>query len=155
MIPNFSFLLPGILAGSSRPGDYGGTLPEHLTFLHDQGIRGVISLTEDSLPRAALAEAGLDYLHLPVIDFEPPSHEQLVSGVAFIDDHRERGDAVLVHCRAGIGRTGTMLAAYLVSRGAPPDEAMAQVRALRPGSIETIGQEEAIRLYAVHRGSGR
>jgi atypical dual specificity phosphatase len=51
---------------------------------------------------------------------------------------------VNVHCRAGKGRTGTVLAAYFVSKGMSAAEALQRVRELRPGSIETPEQEHAI-----------
>ncbi len=54
----------------------------------------------------------------------------------------------MVTCAAGIGRTGTILASYLVNTGYDADEAIAYIRQLRPGSIQTDGQEEAVRQYA-------
>ena len=59
-----------------------------------------------------------------------------------------------VHCGAGLGRAGTLLAAYLVSQGCDAEEAMARVRRARPGSIETIEQEQAVREYAERRRRG-
>jgi atypical dual specificity phosphatase len=56
---------------------------------------------------------------------------------------------VAVHCGGGLGRTGTLLACYLVSaEGLPADAAIARVRAARPGSVETEDQEQAVRRYA-------
>jgi protein-tyrosine phosphatase len=49
---------------------------------------------------------------------------------------------------AGYGRTGTVLAAYLVAKGAEPEEAIDRVRRARPGSIETVEQEHAVHLFA-------
>ena len=56
----------------------------------------------------------------------------------------------MVHCSAGLGRTGTMLASYLVQRGSNTAEALAQVRKRRPGSIETADQELAVCDYEVY-----
>lgn len=53
--------------------------------------------------------------------------------------------AVGVHCALGFGRTGTMLACYLVKeRGLAAGDAIAEIRRLRPGSIETYEQEKAV-----------
>jgi atypical dual specificity phosphatase len=55
---------------------------------------------------------------------------------------------VAVHCGAGLGRTGAVLAAYFVARGMTANNAVGRVRRLRPGSIETDEQAEAVELYA-------
>ena len=55
---------------------------------------------------------------------------------------------VAVHCGAGLGRTGTVVAAYFVTRGLGPREAIVKVRDLRPGSIETVEQERAVEAFA-------
>ena len=53
-----------------------------------------------------------------------------------------RGERVLVHCRGGLGRAGSVAARLLVEFGAAPVDAIAQVRVARPGAIETREQEQ-------------
>jgi atypical dual specificity phosphatase len=141
MILNFSVVIPGKLAASGEPGST-GDLGAELDFARAQGIGAVVSLTERGLPKRTVSKHHLEHLHLPVVDYTPPSLEQIRTFVEFVD----RADrAVLVHCRAGIGRTGTMVGAYLVSRGATAKDAIQTVRRMRPGSIETRAQEGILR----------
>ncbi len=73
--------------------------------------------------------------------------------VQFISKSLSEGRPVGVSCGAGLDRTRTILACYLVSQGYGADDAISEVRRKRPGSIETDGQEAAIRAYSdvIHR----
>lgn len=137
MPENFSFLIEGKLAASGLPG-WAQYLDDDLDEIRAEGITAIVSLTERPLPAQDVQRRGFAYRHLPVVDFTPPSLEQFREFTRFVDDH---DGPVLVHCRAGIGRTGTMLAAYLIAHGMPAKEALQQVRAQRPGSVETREQE--------------
>lgn len=147
----FSWVLDGRLAGLAYPGHTHGLATE-LDWMAAQGVRLLVSLTGAPPDPTLVADAGLDSLHLPVVDFQPPSPEQVDAFVAAVDAALLADDAVAVHCAAGRGRTGTMLAMYFVHRGLDGAAAIEHVRALRPGSIETQGQEQAILAYsaAVH-----
>ena len=68
--------------------------------------------------------------------------------VLFISKAIAAGRPVGVSCGAGLGRTGTMLACYLVSNGLDAEKAINEVRAKRPGSIETKAQSDAVHAYA-------
>lgn len=146
---NFSFVVEGVLAGLARPSDDDiGALPSH-------GIAGLVSLTEAPLNRDAVANRGLKYLHLPIRDFGVPSMEAVEAFVDFVRRVRtDGGGAAAVHCGSGMGRTGTLLACFLVSEGRGAAEAVAEVRRLRPGSIETDGQERFIASWDNRLGSG-
>jgi protein-tyrosine phosphatase len=67
------------------------------------------------------------YLWLPVPDHTEPPPEQLLIGAQFIDAAVQSKQRVLVHCKMGIGRSPTMVAAYLVWRGSPIDDAIETV----------------------------
>jgi atypical dual specificity phosphatase len=146
MLQNFSYILDGVLAGSALPGRY-GELRADLSEARAMGITAIVSLNERGLHRATIAEEGFRYLHLPVEDYKPPTLAQVEEFVAFVDAERARGGAVMAHCVAGIGRTGTMLAAYLVKEGRTAPEAIREVRTRRRGSIETTEQEDLIAMY--------
>jgi atypical dual specificity phosphatase len=142
-LPNFSWLLPDLLAGCGRPRG-----PEAVAYLAQSGVRRLVTLTEDPLPPEWLVAAGVEGLHVPVADFGAPTAAQLADAVDALQASIEAGEPAAVHCAAGMGRTGTVLAALLVRRGATPDDAIAEVRRLRPGSIETPAQVAAVRDYA-------
>ncbi|MCC6545553.1 dual specificity protein phosphatase family protein [Candidatus Sumerlaeota bacterium] len=143
MLRNFSFVIDGVLAGCAMPG-LQGPLSGDLAEARKKGVVGVVSLTQRAFFPAVVQESGIRYLHLPVEDFTAPTPEQMQQFTTFVDQVRAEGGAVMVHCFAGVGRTGTMLAAYLVKEGMTAQQAIDRVRELRPGSIETHQQEDAV-----------
>ena len=129
------------LPGRDRP------LDQDAAFLEQEGVRLLVSLTDEAPDSDALSSHSIEQVHIPVRDFTPPSLEQMTEFVALVEDSVATGKPVGVHCTAGLGRSGTMAAAYLVSTGESAEDAMATVRGLRPGSIETEAQENAIRHF--------
>jgi atypical dual specificity phosphatase len=145
------FVVDGVLAGIAHPG-WGTELRGRLAELRRAGITAVVSLSASAPDPEEVRSAGLRHLHAPVGDFSAPSGGDLERIVAFIDEVASSGGATAVHCTSGRGRTGTVLAAYLVARqGLSPDEAIRRVRELRPGSVETDSQEEAVFDFARRR----
>ena len=128
--------------------------PDGLAGLAEQGVGVVVNLHERSHDAERLARFGLTEIHLPVPDFTPPTADQLTRGVRAINRALSAGQCVAVHCAAGLGRTGTLLACYLVSTGLEPKAAIARIRAVRPGSVETSEQQAAIEAFAVRVTSG-
>ncbi len=139
---NFSWVVPGQLAGFSRPRQ-----PESLDWLRSQGVELVLTLTENPLPRAWVNDAGIMVLHEPIPDYHAPTLEQLERCVDSILKAHEKKIGVGVHCHAGIGRTGTILAAYLISQGKTARDALRELRGMRPGSVETSEQEDVLISY--------
>ena len=119
-----------------------------LAWLRRSGVEILISLTETPVPRQWVNEAGMMVVNVPVPDMEPPTDRQLDHLLDTIRKAHASRMGVAVHCGAGLGRTGTVLAAYFVTRGMAAKEAVAKVRDLRPGSVETAEQERAVEAYA-------
>jgi atypical dual specificity phosphatase len=142
--PNrFSWIESPFLAAMARP-----SAADELVWVRDQGIQVIITLTENPLPRAWVNDAGLMAVHVPVPDLMAPSRAQFETCVGVLRKARGNSFGAVVHCAAGIGRTGTIIAGWFVAEGLDPDEAIAKIRSLRPGSVETPAQEAAIREFA-------
>lgn len=144
----FYWVIEGRLAGCSRPGAYGQSIADDLAILRDHGIQSVLTLTETPVLAHELEAAGLDTLHLPVDDFFAPTTQQMLQALAYIDASLAESMPVAVHCLAGQGRTGTILAAWLLRSGLSADEAISEIRALAPGAIESAPQVAALRRWA-------
>ncbi len=146
---NFSFVIENRLAGLAFPCL---VRPDSLwiEFLEKRGISLLVNLTEQEY------EAGkgrLDILHFPVPDFEAISLD-------YMDQIWDRyvclppGEAMGVHCLAGRGRTGMVLACIAARElDMRPLDAVFYIRGLRPGSIETGVQEELVEEWIYSRCS--
>lgn len=135
-VRGFSWVEEGVLAAMPYPRD--------LDAVGAEGVTTLVSLTELPLDAEALESAGLQSLHLPVADFTAPTLQQMSTFVQTVEEGRLTDQPVGVHCAAGLGRSGTMAAAWFVYSGMTADEALAEVRIRRPGSVETLSQEQAI-----------
>lgn len=145
----FSWVVPNRIAGLAAPSAL-----EDLIWLRENGIELLMTLTEDPLPKRWINDAGMMAVHIPIPDFEAPSPRQLELAIDSISKALKGHMGIAVHCQAGKGRTGTILAAYFVSEGLTPTEAIKKVRSFRPGSIETSEQERAIEQYSRLRDAG-
>ncbi|KAJ3613841.1 hypothetical protein NHX12_020086 [Muraenolepis orangiensis] len=136
---NFSWVEPGKVAGLGLP-----RIPQEYQYLLDQGIRHLVCLCE-STPPDHHSRPQLRLHHIGVVDFTPPSPEQLDAVLSIVEEANAKGEGVAVHCMHGLGRTGTVLACYLVGRrGLSGADAIREIRRLRQGSIETTEQEKAV-----------
>lgn len=158
----FYWLIDGALAGCGRPGGWRrhaaaddpallAALDADLAQLRERGIEAVLTLTETPLAAGALERHGLTGLHIPIEDLRAPTPEQFQDSLAFIDRQRALGRRVVVHCLVGQGRTGSILAAYLIRGGLDAPSALRQLRAVCPGAVENPEQEEALAAFAARR----
>lgn len=149
-------LLAGCYPGGKRPQD----VARRLGALLDAGFDAFIDLTEPGeLPPYQLYLPGhVRYARKPIPDHGVPRQAaQMGEIMAELDAALAEGRRVYVHCRAGIGRTGTVIACHLVARGLDGDAAIAELNALWLGSDrsdtwpevpETAEQIEFIRDWA-------
>ncbi|XP_056249259.1 dual specificity protein phosphatase 23b isoform X1 [Seriola aureovittata] len=136
---NFSWVEPDKLAGLALP-----RMTSEYQYLLDNGIKHLVCLCErkppyhDSCPELQLH-------HIKIADFTPPSPSQIDRFLSVVEEANSKGEGVAVHCMHGHGRTGTMLACYLVkTRKISGIDAINEIRTLRRGSIETHEQEKAV-----------
>ncbi len=97
--------------------------------------------------RESLNELGIELVHSPVPDFGVPAKEQAAELVNSILGDIRSGKNILIHCMGGLGRTGTIAACVLAGTGIAPGDAVAKVRAVRPGTLETAAQADFVRGY--------
>src|ERR1051325_6200564 len=89
---------------------------EEYQWLRQQGIQLVICLAEDSPPRTWINEAGLFSMHIPIEDMHPPTQQQIDRCMNAIKKANGNKMGVGIHCTAGLGRTGTMIACWLIQQ---------------------------------------
>ncbi|GIW81916.1 MAG: hypothetical protein KatS3mg105_3723 [Gemmatales bacterium] len=143
---NFSWIEKPLLAACGRPREL-----EELQWLREQGIDILLSLTETPPFHRWIDEAGLMLVHVPVEDWHAPTQEQIDQCISTIDKAHENSMGVTVHCHGGAGRTGTIIACYFVAKGMSPQQALARIRTMRPDSVETSEQEQAVFEYGRRR----
>jgi len=141
---NFSWLIDQKLAGSGMPTSF-----DELDWVVQQGVKSIVTMTENSLPNEWVKD--LNYLHVPTPDLTAPDMDRIDSAVEFIHQQINNKVPVMVHCAAGMGRAGTILACYLIKyQKYSAKEAIEKVRKERPGSIQSDVQEMAIGFYEKH-----
>ena len=152
------WVIPERLAGMPIPFIHparrmsgGGGLEDYaddLMTLHNAGIRVVVSLLNLPSDESVYNAAGFSFLCLPIPDGGAPTFEQAAQFVRLVKEMHASGQAVAVHCEAGLGRTGTMLAAYLISTGLTAAEAIRLIRTVEKSAIETERQIQFLEKYA-------
>ncbi len=140
---NFSWVINDKLAGCGLP-----VTENEFKWVVEKGIKSIVTVREVPLPSEWFDGTDIDYLHLRTEDFGAPTLEEMEEAVNFIDKEIQRGRPVLVHCAAGKGRTGAVLAAYMMKKqNLTAKQAIERMRIKRPGSVQSITQETALSMY--------
>jgi protein-tyrosine phosphatase len=162
---------PGLIGITFCPGKQGDSvfgrpwqrdLAADLDVVQRWGAETVVSLIEDhefrllgvSALGAMVLARGMSWLHLPIPDMQPPGPRFEAEWADVRPQLRavlHSGGRVLVHCRGGLGRAGTVAARVLIDLGHAPEDAIQRVRVVRPGAIETAAQEAYLRGLAARR----
>jgi len=145
----FRWTISRVLGGMAQPGLY-GDLERDIRWLKELEIKRVVNLTELAGANDELLAAGIEVTHFPIVDMSVPQLEETARLCEVLNEDIEQSRAVAVHCRAGQGRTGTILASLLVYRGQEPMLAIERVRRSNPKYIETVEQAQFVELFAQH-----
>ena len=135
---NFSWIIEEKLAGSAIP-----TSKDEIDWIKQEGVKSIVTIREEPLKDEWIKD--VNYLHVHSNDMGIPEFSDLVNSVDFIHQRITNDEPVMVHCLAGLGRTGTILACYLIKyEDMTADDAIEKVRRERHGSIQSFSQEEII-----------
>ena len=149
---------PGTSAFGLLPGDTHALLDADLVTVRQWGAEALVTLLEPHemtlLGIEAIGERagvmGMQWWHLPITDccapaasFESHWHDAGPALHGILDG----GGRLVLHCRAGLGRSGTIAARLLIERGLDADRAVTAVRRARPGAIENAEQVIWLRDY--------
>lgn len=143
----FRWIVPGVLAGCPQPGVV-APIEYDLDLLGAAGITHLITLTERDLPQDLLRIHGLANTHLPIFDREAPSTGQMQMLLVRMQRLLQAGEVLAVHCLAGLGRTGQVLAAWLVRDGGlSAATAIERLRRIDPAYVQTEVQEAFLQQF--------
>lgn len=142
----FLWLKRNQLAGTPKPGVF-FEQEYDLKALQRVGVTTLITLLEDHLDEASLTPFGLKSIWEPIKDMHAPSIEQGIRICETIEHLIAEHEVIAVHCLAGMGRTGTILAAYLIWEGQSALDALETVRSIEPRWVQSQTQVDFLNTF--------
>ena len=138
----FTWVRGASLAASGRPYS-----KSQVDWLKENGVTAILTLTEEPLPSDWTR--GVETRHISLKDHAPLSQPQMKLGADYIASALSDGKVVLVHCLAGKGRTGCVLAAYMMAyEGKTARQAIDELRSIRGGSVEGPQERKVLEFEA-------
>lgn len=150
---------PGKTQRNALSGPWRRDLHADLTRVRDSGYEVVVSLIEEhefhqldvqALFQGAVEGFGMLWVWAPIPDVHPPKRSA-TEALNQVLDLTKAGQSIFVHCKGGLGRAGTVAAWLLTHFGRSSEEAVDEVRSVRPGALETRQQVEWVREHADQR----
>ncbi len=143
----FFWVKPGKLGGLPRPGLI-DRLEHDARALQRLGITKLITLEESpTVDPKVLGQHGISVKHVPIPDMQGPRLDQAKECCQDVSSWLSKGDLVALHCLAGLGRTGTMLACQLIAEGRSAREALEQVRSINPRCVQSDAQVQFLKTF--------
>lgn len=150
----FLWLKKGLLAGTPRPGIV-QDIEYDLDALKRVGVTTLVSLTTKPIDPELLETRGITGLWLPIKDMHAPALEEAEQMCRMVSGLMEQGHVVAYHCRAGLGRTGTMLASHLIMEGKSALDALESVRRIEPRWVQSDEQVRFLERFSESLSSRR
>lgn len=147
---------PGGRRAFAMDFDPGLDLNQDLAAIEAFGASTLVTLMEEreldrlgvhTLPIEA-RRLGLNWMHLPIVDMSVPTavfESRWSEAGAELRETLVRGEHIVLHCWAGLGRTGTIAAKLLIEFGLDPESATVEVRTARTGAIQSRAQEKYVK----------
>lgn len=151
----FFWVTPEVLGGMPRPGII-DAVERDIEGLQRLGVTILVTLEEAlTVDAQLLATAGIRSIHFPIPDMGVSEVTSTIELCSSLERAMREGDVVAVHCRAGLGRTGTLLACQLIVAGETPRGALEAIRSINPRCVQSNAQVEFLRSFSQTLNSDR
>lgn len=151
-------ILPGRKDSGMGLFRYKRDLIQDIRQLKQDGVNTLVSLVEGEEIKWAvktraveffnqIRKVGINPVWYPIIDMHAPHPKNIRPVIQQLVQQIRSGKKVVVHCRGGLGRAGTVVGAILIEMGYDPDFSVDAVRGARPGAIQTQSQEKFLDKY--------